>query len=80
MNYKAASKVVVVWRLYYINTPKRELVDTNAYKLQPSLSEKVVVDGHGCHTVLHFGIKAKEKQDRVPTLYSIKTLKSKIYC
>ena len=66
MNYvlvpadKAANDVVVVWRLYYINTLKRELVDTNAYKLQPSLSERVIVDGHGCHTALHFGVKTKK--------------------
>ena len=33
------------------------------------LSERVVVDGHGCHTAQHFGVKAKENQDRVPTLY-----------
>ena len=52
MNYvlitadKAANNVVVVWRLYYINTLKRVLLDTNAYKLQPSLSERVIVDGH----------------------------------
>ena len=44
-------------------------VDTNAYKLQPSMSERVVVDGHGCHTALHFGVKAKKTQDKVPTLY-----------
>ena len=75
MNYvlvptdKAANNIVVVWRLHYINTLKRELVDTNAYKLQPSLSERVIVDGHGCHTALHFGVKAKENQDKVPTLY-----------
>ena len=55
--------------MYYINTLKRELVDTNAYKLQPSLRERVIVDGHGCHTALHFGVKAKENQDKVPTLY-----------
>ena len=61
---KAANNVVVVWRFYFINTLKRELVDTNAYKLQPSLSERVIVDGHGCHTALHFGVKAKENQDR----------------
>ena len=42
---------------------------THAYKLQPSLSERVIVDGHGCHTTLHFGVKAKENQDKVPTLY-----------
>ena len=41
----------------------------NAYKLQPSLSERVNVDGDGCHTALHFGVKAKENQDKVPTLY-----------
>ena len=52
-----------------LNTFKRELVDTDAYKLQPSLSERVVVDGHGCHTALHFGVKAKQNQDKVPTLY-----------
>ena len=27
-------------------------------KLQASLSERVIVDGHGCHTALHFGVKA----------------------
>ena len=58
MNYvlvpadKAANNVVVVWQLYYINTLKRELIDTDAYKLQPSLSERVIVDGHGCHRFL----------------------------
>ena len=41
---KAANNVVVAWRLYYINTLKCELVDTNAYELQPSLSERVEGD------------------------------------
>ena len=45
--------------MYYVDTLKRELIDTNAYNLQASFCEKVVVDGHGCHTVLHFGVKAK---------------------
>ena len=51
MNYilvpadKADNNVVVVWRLYYINTLKRELVDTYAYKLQPSLSERALSMG-----------------------------------
>ena len=45
------------------------LVDTNAYKLQPFLSERVIIDWHGCHTALHFGVKTKEDQDKVPTLY-----------
>ena len=55
--------------MYFTNTLKRKLVDTNAYKLQPSLSERVIVDGHGCHTALNFGAKTKENQDKVPTLY-----------
>ena len=38
-------------------------------KLQPFLSERVVVDGHGCHTALHFGVKLKQTQDKVPSLY-----------
>ena len=66
---KASNNAVVVWRLYYINTLKRELVDTNTSKLQPSLSGKEIVDGHGCHTALHFSVKDKENQDKVPTLY-----------
>ena len=80
MNYvlvpadEAANNVVVVWRLYCINTHKRELVDSNAYKLLPSLSERVIVDGHGCLTALHFGVKAEENQDKVPTLYCLPKL------
>ena len=65
----AAGSVVVVWRLCCVNTLKRELVDTNAYKLQPSLRTRVVVDGRGCHTALHFGVRAEGNQDRVPMLY-----------
>ena len=63
--------------MYYINTLKRELVDTNACKLQPSLSEKVIVDGHDCHTALHFGVKAKENQDKVAKLYWLPKLHKK---
>ena len=81
---KAVNNVVVVLRLYYIDTLKRKLIDTNAYKLQASLSERVVVDGHGYHIALHFGIKAKENQDKVPTctgnLNSHNILYSMIYC
>ena len=47
-----------------------ELIHTFAYKLQASLNKRVVVvDGHGCHTALHFSVKAKANQDKVPTLY-----------
>ena len=61
MNYvdKAAYNVVVVCRLYNINSLKRELVDTNAYKQTAAFFEfEVIVDVHGCHTALHFGVKA----------------------
>ena len=34
----------------------------------------MIVDVHGCHTALHFGAKAKENQDKVPTLYWFPTL------
>ena len=29
----------------------------------------MIVDGHDCHTALHVGVKAKENQDKTPTLY-----------
>ena len=35
--------------MYYFDTLKRGLIDNNAYELQASLSERVVVDGLGCH-------------------------------
>ena len=44
-----------------MNTLNRELVGTHAYKVQPSLSENMIVDGHGCHTVINFGVKANLK-------------------
>ena len=53
------------------------LLTPKAYKLQHSLSERVVVDGHGCHTALHFGVKAKENQDKVPMLYWLSKLHKK---
>ena len=33
--------------------------------------------GHGCHTALHFGVKAKENQGKVPTLYCLPKLHKK---
>ena len=65
--------------MYYIITLRRELVDTNAYKLQPSLSKRVIVNGHGCHTALNFGVKVKVNQDKVPTLYWLPKLNKKTY-
>ena len=42
--------------------------------MQPSLRDRVIVDGHGCHTALHFDVRAKENQDRGPTLYLLPKL------
>ena len=53
----------------FLRFEKRELIGTNAYKLQASLIETAVVNGHGCHTDLKFGVEAKENQGRLPTLY-----------
>ena len=46
---------------------------------QPSLSERVIVDGHCCHTTLHFGVKAKENQNKTPTLYWLPKLRKNPY-
>ena len=45
---KAANNVVVVWRLFYINTWKQDISGTNAYK-KTSEEEKSVVNGHCNH-------------------------------
>ena len=45
----------------------------------PIKSERAIVDGHGCHTALHFGVKAKENQGKVPTLYWLLKLHKKTY-
>ena len=65
--------------MYYINTLRRELVHTNAYKLRPPLSERVIVDGHGCHAALDVGVKAKGNQDKVSTLYWLPKLHKEPY-
>ena len=39
----------------------------------------MIVDGQGCHTALNSGIKAKENQDKVPTLYWLPKLYKKNY-
>ena len=36
------------------------------------------VDGHGCHTAIQFGVKAIEKQDKVPMLYWLPKLHKKL--
>ena len=65
---KTANKVVVVWRLHYINTLKQELSGTKAYK-ETSEEEKSVVNGHSNHFSLNFSVCVKERQDRLPSMY-----------
>ena len=61
-----AANMTIVLCWYF----QRELIGTNTYKLQAwTVSENVVVDGHGCHTALNCGVKANENQDKLPTLY-----------
>ena len=43
------------------------------------LTPMPIVDGHGCHAAPHFGAKAKENQDNVPTLYWLPKLYKKTY-
>ena len=45
---KVANNVVVVWKMYYINTLKQELGTAKTYE-QNFIEEKSVVDGHRCH-------------------------------
>ena len=65
---KAASNVVVVWRLHYINTLKQELSGTKAYK-ETSEEEMSVVNSHCNYLALKFSVCVKERQDRLPTMY-----------
>ena len=50
---KAANNIVVVWRLYYIQTLKQELSGTRAYK-ETSAEENPVVNDHCSHLPLSF--------------------------
>ena len=75
---KAANNVVVVWRLYYINTLKQELSGTKAYK-ETSEEEKSVKKGHCNHLALKFSVCVKERQDRLPTMYKLPKLHKRPY-
>ena len=53
------------------------LLSLMPFKLQTSLIKNVVVDVHGCHTALNVGVKSKENQEKVPTLYWLPKLHKK---
>ena len=61
--------LMYVWRRHYIDILKQELGGTKAYKLQPSIEERSVVNDHTYHSATEFAVSVKEGQDRLPTLY-----------
>ena len=65
---KAANNVVVVWRLYYINTLIQELDSTKTYE-RISTDERSIVNTHSIDITAKFAVSIKEKRDRLPTLY-----------
>ena len=64
---EAANNVVVVWRLYHINTLKQELGSTKTYE-QISTDERSIDNTHSIDITAKFAVSIKEKQDRLPTL------------
>ena len=75
---KAANNVVVVCRLHYINTLKLELNGTKAYE-ETSIDEKSVVYSHSNEIPKMFAVDAKERKDRLPTMYWLPELHKRPY-
>ena len=75
---KTANNVVVVWRLYYINTLIQELGRTKTYE-QISTDERSIVNTHSIDITAKFAVSIKEKQDRLPTLYWLPKLHKRTY-
>ena len=65
---QTANNVVVVWRLFYINTLKQELGSTKTNE-RISTDERSIVNTHSIDITAKFAVSIKEKQDRLPTLY-----------
>ena len=90
---KAANNVVVVCRLHYINTLKKELNGTKAYEETSideksnrkamnrnwSSLEKSVVYSHSNEIPNKFAVDVKERQDRLPTMYWLSKLHKRPY-
>ena len=75
---KAANNVVVVWRLYYINTLIQELGSTKTYE-RISTDKRSIVNTHSIDITAMFAVSIKEKQDRFPTLYWLPKLHKRPY-
>ena len=65
---KAASNIVVVCRLHYINTLKQVLYGTKAYQ-ETSTDEMTVVNSHSNELPFKFAVNVKERQDKLSTIY-----------
>ena len=72
---KAANNVVVVCRLHYVNTLKQELDGTRAY-LETDTDELSVINAHLKDLPVKFSVCVSEGQDKLPTMYSQKTIQS----
>ena len=75
---KAANNVVVVWRLYYINTLIQEFGSTKTYE-RISTDERSIVNNNSIEITAKFAVSIKEKQDRPPTLYWLPKLHKRPY-
>ena len=72
---RSTSYVVYISQLIRFARASSHVADFNTYN--KLLAQKLLkqgyqynkVDGHGCHTTLNFGVKAKDDKDKVPTLY-----------
>ena len=69
----AADNVVVVCLLHYSNILKQELNGTKTYE-ETSIDEKSVVYSHSNEIPNKFPVDVKERQDRLPTMYSLPKL------
>ena len=75
---KAANNVVVVCRLYYVNTLKQELDGTRAY-LETDTDEVSVVNAHLNDLPVKFSVCVNEGQDKLPTMYWLPKLHKRPY-
>ena len=65
---RAANNIVVVWKMYYINTLKQEPGTAMTYE-HNLLDKKAVVDRHRCHMAAKFGAFVDEDYSKLPTLH-----------
>ena len=65
---KAAYNVVVVGKMYYINTLKQELSTAKTYE-HNLLEEKIVIGRHRCNMTAKFGVFVDEDHSKLHTLY-----------